>query len=69
MDYEGWMWNKYKKNITSNRQQLKTLLTINKQYKKSPVGWQMAKENSVSNDFWSAFVDSIHIFDCHQVWI
>ena len=24
----------------------------------------MAIENSVSNDFWSMFVDSVNIFDC-----
>ena len=29
-----------------------------------PVGRQMAIENSVSNDFWSASVDSINVFDC-----
>ena len=29
-----------------------------------PVGRQMTIENSVSNDFWSTFVDSINVFDC-----
>ena len=28
------------------------------------VGWQMAIESSVSNYFWSTFVDSINILDC-----
>ena len=31
----------------------------------SPVGRQMAIENSVSNDFLSKFIDSIDVFDCH----
>ena len=31
----------------------------------SPVGRQMAIENSVSCDFLSTFVDSIKVFDCH----
>ena len=30
----------------------------------SPVGWQMAFDNSVCNDFWSTFVDSNNVFDC-----
>ena len=30
----------------------------------SPVGQQMAIENSVSKDFWSTFFNSIYIFDC-----
>ena len=30
----------------------------------SPVGRQMAIENSVSNDFLSTFVDSVNVFDC-----
>ena len=30
----------------------------------SPVGRQMAIENSVSNDFWSTCIDSIDVFDC-----
>ena len=57
------------------RQQSKTLLTIHKRGSKmarnnvfnchlSPVGRQMAIENSVSNDFRSMFVDSIDVFDC-----
>ena len=32
----------------------------------SPVGRQMAIENSVSIDFLSTFVDSINVFDCRQ---
>ena len=30
----------------------------------SPVGQQMATKNSVSSNFLSTFVDSIHVFDC-----
>ena len=30
----------------------------------SQVGRQMAIKNTVSNDFWSAFVDSINVFNC-----
>ena len=30
----------------------------------SPVGRQMTIVNSVPNDFWSTFVDSISVFDC-----
>ena len=30
----------------------------------SPAGRQMAIKNSVSNDFLSAFVDSIEVFNC-----
>ena len=53
----------------------KTFLTIDERAPKitrnsvfdchlSPVGRQMAIENSVSNDFLSTFVDSIKVFDC-----
>ena len=31
-----------------------------------PVGRLMAIEKSVSNYFWSRFVDNIDVFDCHQ---
>ena len=31
----------------------------------SPVGLLMAIEKSVSNYFWSMFVDNIDVFDCH----
>ena len=58
------------------RWQSKTFLTIDKRGTKivrnrvfdchvSPIGWQMAIKNSVSNDFWSTFVDSIDFFACH----
>ena len=57
--------------------QSKTLLTIDERRPKivrngvfdcqmSPVGRLMAIENSVSNYFWSTFVDNIDVFDCHQ---
>ena len=57
--------------------QSKTLLTIDERGSKvtttsvfdgqlSPVGRLMAIENSVSNYFWSTFVDNIDVFDCHQ---
>ena len=57
--------------------QSKTLLTIDERGSKvaktsvydcqwSPVGRLMAIENSVSNFFWSTFVDNIYVFDCHQ---
>ena len=43
--------------ITPDRQQLKTLLTID--------DWgQMAIKNSVSNDFLSTSLDSINVLDC-----
>ena len=32
----------------------------------SPVGRLVAIERSVSNCFWSTFVDNIDVFDCHQ---
>ena len=32
----------------------------------SPVGRLMAIERTVSNCFWSTFVDNIDVFDCHQ---
>ena len=37
----------------------------------SPFRWQMAIKNSVSNDFWSTFVDSINVLDCRLsgMWI
>ena len=61
--------------ITPDRRQSKTLKTIDKRGWKiarnsvfychfSPVGRQMAIKNSVSNVFWSTFVDSINAFDC-----
>ena len=57
--------------ITPDRRQSKMLLTIDERGAKiarnsvfycylSPVGGQMAIENSVFNDFLSTFVDSIH---------
>ena len=57
--------------------QSNTLLTIDERGSKvattsvfdcqcSPVGRLMAIENSVSNYFWSTFVDNIDVFDCHQ---
>ena len=57
--------------------QSKTLLTIDERGSEiattsvfdcqwSPVGRHMAIEKSVSNYFWSTFVDNIDIFDCHQ---
>ena len=59
--------------LTPDRQQSKTLLTIYKCGSKiarnsvfdchlSPVGRQMAIKISVSNYFWSTFVDSINVF-------
>ena len=33
----------------------------------SPVGRQMAIKNTVSNDFWSAFVDSINFFQLPSI--
>ena len=60
---------------TPGRRQSKTLPTIDKCGSKidrnnvfdchlSLVWQQMAIENSVSNDFWSTFLDSIAVFDC-----
>ena len=57
--------------------QSKTLLTIDKHGSKvattsvfdcqwSPVRRLMAIKNSVSNYFWSMFVDNIDVLDCHQ---
>ena len=57
--------------------QSKTLLTIDERgsgiattsvfdCQWSPVGRLMAIEKSVSNYFWSTFVDNIDVFDCHQ---
>ena len=57
--------------------QSKTHLTINERGSEiattsvfdcqwSPVGRLMAIEKSVSNYFWSMFVDNIDVFDCHQ---
>ena len=59
-----------------DRRQSKTLFTIDERGSKiarnsvfnchlSPVGRQMPIENSVSNNFWSEFVDCINVFDCH----
>ena len=61
--------------LTPNRRQSKTLLTIDERGSKiarngvfgchlSSIGQQMTIENSVSNDFWSTFVDRINAFDC-----
>ena len=61
--------------ITPGRRQSKTLLTVDERGSKiarnsvfdchlSPDWWQMAIKNSVSNDFWYTFVDSIDVFDC-----
>ena len=55
----------------------KTLLTIDEpgseiatasvfDCQRSPVGRLIAIEKSVSNYFWSTFVDNIDVFDCHQ---
>ena len=60
---------------TPDRRQSKTLQTIDERGSiiarnsvfychLSPVGRQMTIENSVSNDNWSTFVDSINVFDC-----
>ena len=57
--------------------QSKTLLTIDERGSEiattsvfdcqwSPVGRLMAIETSVSNYFWSTFVDKFEVFDCHQ---
>ena len=57
--------------------QSKTLLTIDERGSEIatasvfdcqwlPVGQLMAIEKSVSNYFWSTFVDNIDVFDCHQ---
>ena len=57
------------------RRQSKTLLTIDERGSEidrysvydchlSPIGRQMAVENSVSNDFLSSFVARINVFDC-----
>ena len=65
------------RNITPDRRQLKTLLTIDKcrlQITRNnvfnclllPVGQQVAIKNSVSKCFWSTFVDSINFFECPQ---
>ena len=35
----------------------------------SPVGRQMAIENSVSNDCLSTFVDNINVFDCRLSFV
>ena len=61
--------------LTLDMRQSKTLLTIDERASKiarnsaydchlSPVGRKMAIENSISNDVWSTFVDSINVFDC-----
>ena len=61
--------------ITPGRRQSKTHFTVDERGLKiarnrvfnchlSPIGRQMANENSVSNDFSSTFVDSIDVFDC-----
>ena len=61
--------------MTPDMRQSKTLLTIDERGSKtarnsvfnchlSPVGRQMAIENSVSNDFLATFVDSINVFNC-----
>ena len=55
----------------------KTLLTIDERGSEiattsvfdcqwSPGGRLMAIEKSVSNYFWSTFVDNIYVFNCHQ---
>ena len=54
---------------TPGRLQSKMLLTIDERWPKftrnSVFEWrQMAIKNSVTNDFWSTFVDSIKVFDC-----
>ena len=60
---------------TSDMRQLKTLIRIDKRGSKiarnsvfdchlSPIGRQMAIENSVSNAFLSTVVGSIYVFDC-----
>ena len=57
--------------------QSKTLLTVDERgseiattsvfdCQRSPVGRLMAIEKSVSDYFWSMFVDNIDVFDCHQ---
>ena len=62
--------------ITPDRQQSKTLLTVDECRSKiainsafdwhlSPVGQQTANENSVSNDFLPMFLISINVFYCH----
>ena len=64
--------------IWADRGQSKTLVTIDERGSKitrnsvfnchlSPVGWQMAIKNSVSNDFWSMFIHSINVFECDHV--
>ena len=61
--------------ITSDRRQLKRLLTIVERGSKIarnivfhchlwPLGLQMAIENFVSNDVLSMLVDNIYVFDC-----
>ena len=60
---------------TGDRWQSKTLLTINEHGSKItrnsvfdchlwPVGEQMGIKNSVSNNFWSLFVNSTNVFYC-----
>ena len=61
--------------VSPGRLQSKTLLTTDGRESKIdrnsvfdchllPAWRQMAIKNSVSNDFWSTFVDSINVFDC-----
>ena len=61
---------------TPSRRQSKTLLTIDERGSKiaknsvfdcylSPIRRQMTIKNSVSSDFWSTYVDSINVYDCH----
>ena len=61
--------------FTPGRRQSKTLFAIDERGSKivrnsvfdwhlSPIERQMAFENSVSNDFWSTFVDGINVCDC-----
>ena len=61
---------------TPGRQQSKKLSTIHERGSKidrnsvfdchlSPVWWQMAIKNTVPINFWSTFLNSIGIFDCH----
>ena len=61
--------------VTPGRWQWKMLFTINERGLRiarhsvfdchlSPDRPQIAIKNSISNDFWSTFVDSINIFDC-----
>ena len=60
---QKWQSNGNKKNtVSSNLETANSVFDCHL----SPVGPQMAVENSVSNDFWSIFVDSINVFDCRM---